>query len=106
MRNRTISNSGACTIIERSQVGSILQEQGLQKTGCTDVTCAVEAGRLLSARKILIGSVMKIGSTIIISGRIVDAGKGIGNLAANEVAVNEEGLFEAARKFARRIAGE
>jgi|GEM_PF-3377622 len=63
-------------IVERSQMGKIFKEQGLQQTGCTDQSCAVKAGRMLSAQKIFVGSVIKLGSKIIITGRIVDVEKG------------------------------
>ena len=48
IRNKLI-NTRKFTVIERSQMSAILEEQGLQQTGCTDEACAVEMGRLLSA---------------------------------------------------------
>lgn len=75
-------NSGRYTVIERSQMKEILKEQGFQQTGCTDVNCAVKMGKLLSAKKILVGSVMKLGSKLIISGRVVDVERGVGERAA------------------------
>ena len=42
------------TVLERKQIGAILKEQGFQQTGCTVQECAVEMGKLLSAKKILI----------------------------------------------------
>jgi len=70
-------NSNTCIVIERAQMGSLLREQGFQQTGCTDVSCAVQVGKLLSAQKILIGTVMKMGNSLIITGRIVDVEKGV-----------------------------
>lgn len=72
-----IVNTNKYTVIERSQMREILKEQGFQQTGCTETACAVQVGKLLSAKKILIGSVMKIGNNIVISGRVVDVEKGI-----------------------------
>jgi curli biogenesis system outer membrane secretion channel CsgG len=60
-------NIGKYTVLERSQMSEILKEQSFQMTGCTDVSCAVQVGKLLSARKIMVGSVMQVGSKIVIS---------------------------------------
>lgn len=100
---------GSFTVLERSQVDQIMKEQGFQMTGltggCNDASCAVKVGKLLSAKKILIGKVMKIGKKIIISGRIVDVEKGIGEQAANQSAYTIDELDEAANKFTRKLTG-
>ncbi len=98
-------NTGSYIVVERSQMGKILQEQGFQKSGCTDVSCAVEIGKLISARKILIGSVMKMGRKIVLSGRIVDVEKGVGEKAATQSATGEDELVEAARLFVGKLEG-
>ena len=55
--------TGKFTVIERKEMGNILKEQSFQLTGCSDVECAVQVGKLLSARKILVGSVSKLGES-------------------------------------------
>lgn len=92
-------NSGRYTVIERSQMKEILKEQGFQQTGCTDVNCAVRMGKLLSAKKILVGSVMKMGSRLIISGRVVDVEKGIGERAATGKANSIDQLDRGVTEF-------
>lgn len=91
-------NTGRYTVIERSQMKEILKEQGFQQTGCTDVNCAVQMGKLLSAKKILVGSIMKMGSRYIISGRVVDVEKGVGERGsrgnANSVDQLDRGVTE------------
>ena len=59
IRNELI-NTQKFIVIERAQMDMIFKEQGLQQTGCTDQEFAVEMGRLLSARKILIGEVNSV----------------------------------------------
>ena len=56
MRSEMVK-TGLFTIVERGQMDEILKEQGFQQTGCTDQACAVKIGKLISARKILIGEV-------------------------------------------------
>jgi hypothetical protein len=103
-------NTGEYILVERSQVDKILREQGFQMTGCTDVACAVQVGKLLSARKILVGSVMKIGDTITIAGRVVDVQRGI-NEFGEKVAVESKnelvyGVEQFCEKLTARITGK
>jgi curli biogenesis system outer membrane secretion channel CsgG len=100
-----IIKTGMYVVVERSQMDKILVEQGFQKSGCTDVSCAVEIGKLISAKKMLIGSVMKMGSKIVISGRIVDVEKGVGEMAATRSADGEDDFIEAAKFFVGNSAG-
>lgn len=52
--------SGAFTLVDRSQLEAVLNEQALQQTGCTSQECAVEVGRILGIRKIVAGKVTKL----------------------------------------------
>ena len=63
-------------LIERSQMDKILEQFDLQNKGCTDISCAVEFGKLLSADRIIIGSVSLVGSTYMVIARIVDVETG------------------------------
>ena len=59
-------NIGNFTVVERSQMNAIMEEQGLQMSGCTDSSCAVQFGKLLSARRIVVGEVNKAGKKKIV----------------------------------------
>ena len=52
--------TGRFTLVDRSQMEAILDEQALQQTGCTEQECAVQVGRILGVRKIIAGKVVKI----------------------------------------------
>lgn len=54
------------TIVERGQIDQVFKELELQQTGCTDSECAVEVGKMLSANKIVIGTVHKVDRYIVI----------------------------------------
>jgi len=103
IRNEMI-NIGKFVIIERSQMGMILKEQGVQQTGCTDISCAVEIGKVLSAKKILVGTVMKLGDSLIITGRIVDVEKGVAEFSEKEVARDKNDLYRAVGDFAEKLS--
>lgn len=97
-------NTGKYLIIERSQMNAIMQEQGFQQTGCTDVDCAVKIGKLLSARKMLVGTVSKIGQKIIISGRIIDIEKGIGEFGESVSMKSIDDLETSVKRFTTNLS--
>ena len=100
-----IVNTKAYTVIERNQMDMVFKEHGIQQTGVIDDAYAIKMGQLLSAQKILIGTVMQLGDSIIISGRIVDIEKGVAEFAVNQSAANENQLLEATRLFCKKLTG-
>ncbi|MBP7582801.1 MAG: hypothetical protein KBA61_02125 [Spirochaetes bacterium] len=99
-------NIGKFTVIERNQMNAIMVEQGFQQTGCTDASCAVQIGKLMSARKILVGEVSPMGKSIIMTVRIVDVEKGISEYAAREKALSVENLDVAVEQITSKLAGQ
>lgn len=59
-------------VIEQSQMDKIFDQFDIQNTGCTDVSCAIEFGKMLSVQRIIIGSVGLVGKTYSITIRMVD----------------------------------
>lgn len=96
-------NSGRFDIIERSQVDKILKEQGFQNTGCTEQSCAVQIGKLLSANKILIGTVMKIGQKNVFSGRLVDVQRGVGEFSEKQVINSDDSMISDVSLFVMNL---
>lgn len=72
-----IVNTGLFTVVEREQINEIMKEQGLQMSGCTEQACAVQMGRLLSARKMLVGELNAAGGSFVATIRIVDVELGL-----------------------------
>jgi hypothetical protein len=103
LRNDLI-NMAAFVVVERAQMDAILKEHAFQQTGCTDQSCAAEMGKLLSAKKILVGEVSTLGKSIMMTVRIVDVEKGISEFAANEKAESEEVLDQAVENIAKKLA--
>jgi len=98
-----IINTGKFTVIERDQIDKILQEQGFQMTGCTDEGCAVQIGKLASANKIMIGTVMLVSGTTVINGRIVDVEKGVAEFGERQVARSSGEIYESAVVFSQKL---
>lgn len=92
-------NLGKYKVLERKHMGKILQEQEFQQTGCTDISCAVQAGKLLSAQKMLLGSVMKLDEKIIINGRLIDVAKGNAEFAEQIKTQSVNNIYYTVKKF-------
>jgi len=105
-----IVDTGRFIVVERSQMDVILEEQGFQQTGCTESTCAVEIGKLLSANKVLIGEVNQVDLSTLITVRIVDVEKGVAEFSSSEKIETVNGLDKAvkilAQKLTLRITGQ
>jgi TolB-like protein len=91
------------TVIEKNQIGAILNEQGFKQSGCIDQDCAVEMGKLLSARKILLGSLAKTGKVFVITAKSVDVETGRIDFAVSERCMKEEDLELASKILAVKL---
>ncbi len=66
-----LGNSPFVELIERNQIENVLEELRYQQTGLT-TSSAVEVGQHLNAEYILIGSINKLGSLLIITAKLVN----------------------------------
>jgi hypothetical protein len=98
-----IVNTGLFTVVEREQINEIMKEQGLQMTGCTEQACAVQMGRLLSARKMLVGELNAAGGSFVATIRIVDVELGVSEFAADETAVSADDIPRASKAIAAKL---
>ena len=71
-----IANTNAVRLTDRKLLEKILQEQGLQQSGCTTDECAAEVGQLLGAQFIISGSIGKLGSSFTIDTKMVSVTTG------------------------------
>jgi TolB-like protein len=98
-------------VMERSQMETILREQGFQQTGsCDQNECAIQMGKLLGIDRIVVGSAGKIGNSFTLSLRAVDVTTG--EILASERTVTQgsidnlltENLPPLARGIADRLS--
>ncbi len=68
--------SNSIKVIEKNNMDKILEEQGFQQTGCTDTECAVEMGKILNVKSMVIGSFGKLLDLYQITIRIVSVESG------------------------------
>lgn len=105
LRNELI-NKKEFTVVERSQMDSILQEQGFQQTSCTDQDCAIQIGKIVSAQKIMVGELSKLGKSYIITVRILDVETGTSDFAAKEKSLSDEKLDKSCRALAETLSDQ
>jgi TolB-like protein len=68
-----LSRSPELHMVERLQTGAIMRELSLVDEGITDPKQAPRVGRLVGARRLLIGSASRgIGGSVVLSARVVD----------------------------------
>ncbi|NOZ75496.1 MAG: hypothetical protein GXO90_09020 [FCB group bacterium] len=74
-----LGNTHALTLVERQQLDKILEEQGLQQSGCTSQECVAEVGQLLGVKYMISGSVNKLGDTYTIDAKMfsVETGENV-----------------------------
>ncbi len=99
-----IINTGTFKVIERSAMDTILKEQAFSMTGCTDTTCAVKVGKLLSAKKMLVGNIEKWKDRVFLNGRIIDVEKGVAEFAHKETVTSLDELDKGVARFAKNLA--
>lgn len=67
-----ISRFDTLTVVERSRISEIMEEQKLSLSALMDTEKAIEVGNLLSANYILTGSVIEMATTVVVFGRIIN----------------------------------
>ncbi|MBN2051183.1 MAG: hypothetical protein JW760_12095 [Spirochaetales bacterium] len=62
---------GVFTVIDVSQRENVLKEMEFSMSGCTNESCYLEVGKLLSAEGIVVGSLGKVGSRYVLSVKLL-----------------------------------
>lgn len=98
-----IGKSGKYMMIERTQAERILKENQMAMV-CTDTSRAIEAGKILAAESIVIGSIGKLGNIYSINSRLVSVESGaVIEMAATDYKGEQEGLLITAMNNARQL---
>ncbi|MFH0918981.1 MAG: PEGA domain-containing protein [Fibrobacterota bacterium] len=102
-----LSAAGKFQVIERSRLSEIVRETALQQAVCSDPACATDLGKLLAAKKIVLGSVSKVGGIFSVTVRFVnvETGQIEQNLSEDCDCGIEELLTATLRRMARKLAG-
>ena len=63
---------GYFTVIDVSQRDNILKEMEFSLSGCSDESCMLEVGKMLSAEGIVTGSIGKVGSRYVFAAKLME----------------------------------
>jgi len=67
-----LGGRGRYRIIERAQLVRVMEEQSLQISGVADEQAVVEIGKLLGAKMVVVGSLVRTGKTFTLNSRFID----------------------------------
>ena len=104
--SNSLANFEYVTLIERKQIESVIKEQQFQMSDLTDEKTSVQVGKLLNADNVLLCSIGKLGSTMVLTARLlnVETGK---VTAGREVICEEcrdQDIFDAIKMLSSTIA--
>jgi TolB-like protein len=85
--------SGALTVLERTQIQTLIDEMALNEAGFTDAATGTRAGRMLRAEHVVQGALTPLGQQIRFDASVVNSQRGnsAGNMNQQE---QLEGLFD------------
>ena len=72
-----VRDVGVMRLVERGMMEEVLQEQGVQQTGCSSEECAVEVGQLLGVQNMIGGSIGRVGETFTLDVRMISVQSGV-----------------------------
>lgn len=84
--------TGVFDVIEQTQMESILGEQEYSLRETTSEETAVRLGRLLSAERIVLGTLSQVGGRFVLTAKLIDVESGR-NVSADRLTVNELGAL-------------
>jgi len=58
-------------VLERSEMKRLLEEQKFQYSGCVDLKCAVEIGKMIGAKYMVVGSISKMDNVLTVDSRLI-----------------------------------
>jgi len=102
----SLFDTGKYTVIDRSQRDTILNELKFSLSGCSDESCQLEAGKMLSAELIVVGDLAMVGTRYILNGRILVTETGATAKTARGIYENLDELVDDIPDFAHRLSGK
>jgi TolB-like protein len=91
------------TLIERTQMDKLLEEQALGLTGAIDDETAVEVGNLIGVNAIVVGSISRLDKRLELDARVIDVNNGEVLTAASSSADSEDQIRDAVTIIAQKI---
>lgn len=96
-----LQKTGIFEVMERAEVEATLQRVNFSEVGCSDLECAIQAGRNLGTQVVVNGSIRKVGSLYFIDVNMVHVGSGQAVQSAKE---EFDGDFNRLKNYMTAIA--
>ena len=98
-------NTQKFIVLDRNNMDKILREQAFQQTGCTSSECAVEIGKILNVKTMIVGTLSKLGDNYYIEANVVDVESSVIVLSFREMCPSLNGIETITKKTAAKLAG-
>ena len=96
--------TGFFNVMDRNNMDTVLAEQKFQNSGCTEQECAVEMGKLLNIKQVLVGSLSKLLDSYYVTVNVVDVETGRISSSYNSDGVSSKELKEVCRKIVKDLS--
>lgn len=92
------------TVLDRNNMQKMLKEQAFQNSGCSDSTCAVEIGKVLNMKYMVVGAFSKFGSTYVLVSDMIDVESGeiVDSVKVNSFTI--DGMIAECSKVVKQFA--
>lgn len=104
--SNSIRETGKYRLIEKAERDSLLEEIKFSLSGCADEKCQLEAGRLLSANFMFLGSIGNVGDRYILNIKLVDVLSGEALATASDVYGSLNNMVDNSRKLVFEMLGK
>lgn len=103
LRTELVS-AGLFNVMDRNNMDTVLAEQKFQNSGCTEQECAVEMGKLLNIKQVLVGSLSKLLDSYYVTVNVVDVETGKISASYNSDGVSSKELKDVCRKIVKNLS--
>lgn len=103
LRTELVS-AGLFNVMDRNNMDTVLAEQKFQNSGCTEQECAVEMGKLLNIKQVLVGSLSKFLDSYYVTVNVVDVETGKVSASYNSDGVSSKELKDVCRKIVKNLS--
>lgn len=105
MLSSGLFNTGRYTVIDVTQRELLLKEQEFSTSDCSDESCQLKVGKMLSAELIVVGSVGKVGSRYLFSTKMLETETARTRSFTDGVYVSLDAMVDDLPNSARKLAG-
>ncbi len=101
-----VVDTGRYRVIDRRERAALLEEMDFSLSDCTDETCQLRVGRMLSAQRIIVGSIGRVGNRYMLTLKQVGVETGETVNSATEMYGDLDALLDDTQRLTYSFVGE